>query len=149
MLNLISSQNKVCFCILIIHPCKTSYSSFRYFCKTGCHMILYCTNTFSIKNGNPAKNKLATKGCRKMFILTTASSSVMLDQVYLNTAWHSFQRGIQALGYKRVLYIVQSQDLKTQVFEDICFVYLTTGVNAGLQMNYLKMHLDHGNFKYI
>ena len=132
MLNLISPQNKVCLCILIIHTCKTSYSSFRYFCKTGCHMILYCTSTFSIKNGNQAKNKLVIKGCRKMVILKTASSPMTFDQVYLvpdDTASKDTW-----LGYKRVLYIVQSQDLKTQVFEDIFLVYLTTGVNAGLQM---------------
>ena len=67
-----------------------------------------------------------------MVILKTASSPMMFDQVYLvpdDTASKDTR-----LGYKRVLYIVQSQDLKTQVFEDIFLVYLTTGVNAGLQM---------------
>ena len=53
------------------------------------------------------------------------------------------------LGYKHVLHVVQSQELKAQVFEAIFLVYLTTGVNARLQMKYLKMYLDHSNCKHI
>ena len=100
-----------------------------------------------VLNGKLAKNKLSTKECRKMLILKTASSPVILDQVYLvpdETASKDAR-----LGYKRVLHVVQSQDLKAQVFLDICLVYLTTGVNARLQMKYLKMYLGNGNFKYI
>ena len=81
-----------------------------------------------------------------MLILKTASSP-MLDHLYLvpgETASKDTQ-----LGYKHVLYVAQSQELKAQVFEDICLVYLTTGVNATLQMKYLKMYLDHSNCKYI
>ena len=72
---------------------------------------------------------------------------MMLDQVYLvpdETASKDTRR-----AYKRVLHVAQSQELKTQVFEVICLVYLTTGVNARLQMKYLKMYLDHSNCKYI
>ena len=82
-----------------------------------------------------------------LILKKTASSLIMLDQVYLfpdETASKDTQ-----LGYKRVLHVVQSQDLKAQVFQDICLVYLTTGVNARLQMKYLKMYLGNGNFKYI
>ena len=72
---------------------------------------------------------------------------MMLDQVYLvpdETASKDTR-----LGYKHVLHVVQSQELKAQVFEAIFLVYLTTGVNARLQMKYLKMYLDHSNCKYI
>ena len=82
-----------------------------------------------------------------MSILKTVSSPMMLDQVYLvpdETTSKDTRR-----EYKRVLHVAQSQELKTQVFEDICLVYLTTGVNARLQMKYLKMYLDHSNCKYI
>ena len=145
MLNLFSSQNKVCFYILILHTCKTSYSSFRFFFART--VVTKCTNKVSVKNGHQAKNKLAIKGCRKMSILKTASSPMMLDQVYLvpdETASKDTR-----LGYKNVLHVVQSQKLKAQMFEDICLVYLTTGVNAMLQMKYLEMYLDHSNCKYI
>ena len=82
-----------------------------------------------------------------MSILKTISSAMMLDQVYLvpdETASKDTRR-----AYKRVLHVAQKQELKTQVFEDICLVYLTTSVNARLQMKYLKMYLDHSNCKYI
>ena len=62
---------------------------------------------------------------------------MMLDQVYLvpdETASKDTR-----FGYKHVLHVVQSQELKTRVFEDICLVYLITGVNARLQMKYLRM----------
>ena len=94
-----------------------------------------------------AKNKLAIKGCRKMLIPKTASSPMMLDQVNLvpdETASKDTR-----LGYKHVLHAVQLQELKVQVFKDIYLVYLTTDVNTRLQMNYLKMYLDHSNCKYI
>ena len=72
---------------------------------------------------------------------------MMLDQVYLVP--HETASKDTWLGYKHVLHVVQLQELKAQVFEDICLVYLTTGVNARLQMKYLKMYLDHINCKYI
>ena len=82
-----------------------------------------------------------------MLILKTDSSSMMLDQVYLvpeETASKDTR-----LGYKHVLHVVQSQELKVQVFGDISLVYLIAGVNARLQMKYLKMYLDYSNCKYI
>ena len=82
-----------------------------------------------------------------MSILKTATSPKMLDQLYqvpVETASKDTQ-----LGYKHVLHVVQSQELKAQVFEDIYVVYLTTKVNAGFQMKYLKMYLDYRNCKYV
>ena len=82
-----------------------------------------------------------------MLLLKTASSPTILDHVYLvpdETAFKDTQT-----GYKHVLHVVQSQELKAQVFEDKCLVYLTTGVNAKLQMKFLKMYVDHCNCKYI
>ena len=67
-----------------------------------------------------------------MSILKTASSPRMLDQVYpvpIETASNNI-----CLGYKHVLHVVQSHELKAAVFKDICLVYLTTGENAGLHM---------------
>ena len=139
MLNLFSSQNKVCFY-------KTLYSSSRFFCKNSCHMILQCTNKFSVKNGYQVKNKLAIKGYRKMPILKTAPRPT-LDQVYLIP--HETASKDTQLGYKHVLHVVQSQKPKAQVFEGISLVYLTTSEIARLQMKYLKMYLDHSNCKYI
>ena len=72
---------------------------------------------------------------------------MMLDQVYRvpdETASKDTRR-----GYKHVLHVVQSQDMKEQVFEDICLGYITTGVNTRLQMKHLNMYLDHSNCKYI
>ena len=46
----------------------------------------------------------------------------MLDHVYpvpVETASKDTR-----LGYKHVLHVVQSQELKAHTFEDICFVYL-------------------------
>ena len=147
MLNLFSSQNKACFYILNLHTCKTSYSSFRFYCRNICYMILQCTDKFSVKNRYQAKNKLAIKRCRKMSILKIASSTMMLDQVYL-VSDETLSKDTW-LGYKHFLHVVQSQELKAQVFKDICLVYLTTGVNARLQMKYRIMHQDHSNCKYI
>ena len=82
-----------------------------------------------------------------MSILKTAYRPMMLDQVYLvsdETASKDTR-----LGYKHILHVVQSQELKAQVFEDICLMYLTLGVNARLQMKYLKMYLDHSNCKHV
>ena len=72
---------------------------------------------------------------------------MVLDQVYLVS--DEIASKDTRLGYKYVLHVVQSQELKVQVSEDICLVYLTTGVNAMLQMKNLKMHLDRSNCKYI
>ena len=82
-----------------------------------------------------------------MLILKSASSPMMLDQVYpvsdetaSKDTW---------LGHKHVLHVVQLQELKVQVFKGINLVYLTIGVNTRLQIKYLKMYLDHSNCKYI
>ena len=72
---------------------------------------------------------------------------MMLYQVYL-VPNETATKGT-GLGYKHVLHVVQSQELPVQLFEDICLVYLTTDVNARLQMKYLKMYLDHSNCKFI
>ena len=56
-----------------------------------------------------------------MLILKTASSPMMLDQVYLvpvETASKDTR-----LGYKHILHVVQSQKLKAQVFEDVFGVF--------------------------
>ena len=74
-----------------------------------------------------------------MSILKTASSPMMLDQIYL------VSDETASKDTKHVLHVFQSQSLKAQVFEDICLVYLTTGVNARFQMKCLKMCLDHSN----
>ena len=81
-----------------------------------------------------------------MLILKTDSSSMMLDEVYLVP--EETPSKDTRLGYKHVL-LAQSQELKAQVFGDICLVYLIAGVNAKLQMKYLKVYLDHSNCKYI
>ena len=76
---------------------------------------------FSVKNGHQVNNKLVIKGCRKMSILKTSSSPLMLDQVYVvpdETASKDTR-----LGYKAVLHIVQSHELKAHVFQDICGVF--------------------------
>ena len=75
-----------------------------------------------------------------MSTLQTASSPMMLDQVYL--VLDKTTSKDTRLGYKHVLNVVQSQELKAQVFKDICLVCLTTGVNASLQMKYLQMYLS-------
>ena len=77
-----------------------------------------------------------------MLLLKTASCPIMLDQVYLvpdETAFKDTQT-----GYKHVLHVVQSEELKAQ-----CLVHLATGVNAKLQMKFLKMYVDHSNCKRI
>ena len=72
---------------------------------------------------------------------------MMLDQIYL-VSDETATKGTR-LEYKHVLHVVQSQELKVQVLEDIFLVYLRTGVNARLQMKYLKMYLDHSSCKFI
>ena len=78
-----------------------------------------------------------------MSIQKTASSSMMFYKVYRvpdetasKDTW---------LRYKHVVHVAQGQDMKEQVFEDKCLVYLTTGVNARLQMKYLEVNLNHSN----
>ena len=96
-----------------------------------------CINKFSVNNGHQEKNMLAIKGCRKMLILKTSSSPMLLDQVYLlpdETASRDTR-----LGYKHILHIVQSQELNAQVFKDM----------FGEFNKYLKMYLNHSNCKYI
>ena len=72
---------------------------------------------------------------------------MMLNQVYLvpdETAFKDAQT-----GYKHILHVVQSEELKAQVFKDKCLVHLTTGVKAKLHMKFLKMYVDHSNCKCI
>ena len=101
MLIVFSSQKKVCFYILILHTCKTCIVHSQY--------------------------NLAIEECRKMLILKTATSPRMLDQVYSVPVETAFKD--TWLGYKHVLHVVQSEELKTQVIKHISLVYLTTGVN--------------------
>ena len=82
-----------------------------------------------------------------MLILKTAPSLMVLDQVY-PVPEETVSKDTRP-GYKHILHVIQSQELKEQVFEGIFLVYLTTGVNARLQMKYLKMYRDHSNCKYI
>ena len=56
-----------------------------------------------------------------MSILKATSSPMMLDQVYLvsdETASEDTR-----LGYKHVLHVAQSHELKAHVFQDMCGVF--------------------------
>ena len=54
-----------------------------------------------------------------MLILKTASSPRMIDQIY-PVPVEAVSKDTQP-GYKHVLHVVKSQELKAQVFVDICF----------------------------
>ena len=63
----------------------------------------------------------------------------MLDQVYPVLVETDFKD--TRPRYKHIFNVVQSQELKAQV-------YLTIGIKLGLQMRYLKMYLNHSIFCY-
>ena len=67
-----------------------------------------------------------------MLVLKAASSPRIFDQVYLVPVETASKDN--SLKYKLDWHIIQSNKLKVQVFKDIRLVYLSAGVNAGLQM---------------
>ena len=73
-----------------------------------------------IKEWTSGEVQSCLKGCRKISILKAASSPRILDQVYpipVETASKD-----NRLRYKHVLRVAHSQELKVQVFKDICLV---------------------------
>ena len=69
----------------------------------------------------------------------------MLDQIHL-VSIETASKDIQ-LVFNLLLNVIQSKELKTQIFKDTWLVYLTTGTKAGIWIKYLRMYLDYSNCK--
>ena len=65
-----------------------------------------------------------------MSTLNTSSSPIMLDKAY-RVPDETAPKDIW-LGYNHVLHVAQSLKLMAQVLEDICLLYLRSGLNARL-----------------